>query len=129
MSRRSQSPPARPALDVSPGRAFGVMRPTQASVKVFDALSRTAGLPLPVVRYDLRHSSAAAWHGAEPTAQLSSVSLSLLRLTRKWLVRRLGLSDNALLALLEAEERIDVAIVEQLEKGVPTTCGGYLVSQ
>lgn len=124
MSRRSQSPPARPALDVSPGRAFGVMRPTQASVKVFDALSRTAGLPLPVVRYDLRHSSAAAWHGAEPTAQLSSVSLSLLRLTRTWLARRLGISGKA---LLEAEERIDVAIVEQLEKSIPTTCGGYLV--
>lgn len=94
------------------------MRTTQASVKALDAMARGIGQPLPVVRYDLRDSSAAAhadWYLPPP---------SLVALSRQWLGRRLGLTGKA---LLEAEERIDISIVEQLEKGVPTTCGGFIV--
>jgi hypothetical protein len=44
-------------------------------------------------------------------------------LSRSWLQRRTGLTGRA---LLDLEERIDMAVVERLEKGVATTCGGIL---
>lgn len=92
-------------------------------MKVHDTQARYEQVPLPEVRYDLQHSSAAMWHRGGGETGSNELS-ALIQVSRRWLQRRLGLQGSR---LLDAEERIDLKTVERIENGLPTTCGGFLL--